>query len=115
MPDAVVQNFADRLQGHMRRMYGTDPDNADYTSIISDRHYARLEGLLADAAAKGARLMQAAKPGDPAWKSKRKFPPTIVLGATPEMAIMQEEIFGPLLPVVGYKEAGEPVCLDQRP
>ena len=59
VPDAEVQNFADRLQGHMQRMYGTDPDNADYTSIISDRHYARLEGLLADAAAKGARLMQA--------------------------------------------------------
>ncbi len=110
VPDPVVQDFADRLQGHMQRMFGTDPDNADYTSIISDRHYARLEGLLADAAAKGARLMQAAKPGDPAWKSKRKFPPTLVLGATPEMAIMREEIFGPLLPVVGYKEAGEPVC-----
>lgn len=110
VPDAEVQNFADRLQGHMQHMYGTDPDNADYTSIISDRHYARLERLLADAAAKGARLMQAAKPGDPAWKSKRKFPPTLVLGATPDMAIMQEEIFGPLLPVVGYKEAGEPVA-----
>jgi coniferyl-aldehyde dehydrogenase len=110
VPDAEVQNFADRLQGHMQRMYGTDPDNADYTSIISDRHYARLEGLLSDAAAKGARLMQAAKPGDSAWKSRRKFPPTLVLGATPDMAIMQEEIFGPLLPVVGYKEAGEPVA-----
>ena len=110
VPDAEVQDFADRLQGHMQHMYGTDPGNADYTSIISDRHYARLEGLLADAAAKGARLMQAAKPGDPAWKSRRKFPPTIVLGATPDMAIMQEEIFGPLLPVVGYKQAGEPVA-----
>jgi coniferyl-aldehyde dehydrogenase len=93
----------------MQRMFGTDPDNADYTSIISEQHYARLEGLLADAVAKGARLLQAARPGDPAWKSKRKFPPTLVLGATPEMAIMQEEIFGPLLPVVGYREAGEPV------
>ena len=109
VPDPVVQDFADRLQGHMQRMFGTDPDNADYTSIISEQHYARLEGLLADAVAKGARLLQAARPGDPAWKSKRKFPPTLVLGATPEMAIMQEEIFGPLLPVVGYREAGEPV------
>ena len=54
--------------------------------------------------------MQPAKPDDPAWKSRRKFPPTIVLGATPDMTIMQEEIFGPLLPVVGYKEAGEPVA-----
>ena len=50
---------------------------------------------MADAAAKGARIMQAATSGDPAWKRMRKFPPTIIVGATPEMAVMQEEIFGP--------------------
>jgi coniferyl-aldehyde dehydrogenase len=110
VPEAQVQDFADRVQAHMQTMFGTDPGNADYTSIVSDRHYARLEALVADAAAEGARIMQAAKPDDPAWKSKRKFPPTIVIGATPDMTIMQEEIFGPLLPVVGYKDAGEPVA-----
>lgn len=114
VPEAKVQDFADRLQGHMRKMYGTDPGNADYTSIVSDRHYARLEGLVADAAAKGARIMQAAKSDDPAWKSKRKFPPTILVGATPDMAIMQEEIFGPLLPIIGYRDAAEPVSYINR-
>ena len=114
MPEGQVQDFADRLQGHMRRMFGTDPDNNDYTSIISDRHYARLEGLVADAAAKGARIMQAARPDDPAWKSKRKFPPTIVVGATPDMTIMQEEIFGPLLPIIGYRDAAEPIAYINR-
>ena len=109
VPEASVQDFADRVQNHMRRMYGTDPDNSDYTSIVSERHYARLEGLVADAAAKGAQVLQPAKPDDPAWKSKRKFPPTIVVGATPGMTIMQEEIFGPVLPIVGYKDAAEPV------
>jgi coniferyl-aldehyde dehydrogenase len=109
VPEASLQDFADRVHGGMRRMFGTDPGNKDYTSIISDRHYARLEGLVADAAVKGARILQAAKPDDPAWKSKRKFPPTILLGATPEMTIMQEEIFGPLLPVVGYQDAHEPI------
>jgi coniferyl-aldehyde dehydrogenase len=114
VPEASVQDFAERVQASMRRMFGTDPGNKDYTSIISDRHYARLEGLLADAAAKGARILQAAQPDDPAWKSTRKFPPTIVLGATPDMTIMQEEIFGPLLPVVGYRDAGEPVSYINR-
>jgi coniferyl-aldehyde dehydrogenase len=114
VPEASVQDFADRLQAHMRTMFGTDPDNADYTSIVSDRHYARLEGLVADAAAKGAGIMQPAKPDDPAWKSQRKFPPTIVVGATPDMAIMQEEIFGPLLPVMGYRDAAEPVAYINR-
>src|ERR1700720_3504544 len=109
VPEASVQDFAERVQGSMRRMFGTDPDNKDYTSIVSDRHYARLEGLVADAAARGATILQAAKPDDPAWKSKRKFPPTIVVGATPEMTIMQEEIFGPLLPIMGYRDATEPI------
>jgi coniferyl-aldehyde dehydrogenase len=110
VPESSVQDFADKVQSRMRRMFGTDPDNKDYTSIISDRHYARLENLVADAAAKGARIMQAAKPDDAAWKPKRKFPPTVVVGATPDMAIMQEEIFGPLLPVIGYRDASEPVA-----
>jgi coniferyl-aldehyde dehydrogenase len=110
VPQASVQDFAERVQANMRTMFGTDPGNKDYTSVVSDRHYARLEALVADAAAKGARIMQAAKSDDPAWKSKRKFPPTIVVGATPDMTIMQEEIFGPLLPVMGYKDTGEPVA-----
>jgi coniferyl-aldehyde dehydrogenase len=110
VPEGQVQDFAARVQGHMRRMFGTDPGNKDYTSVVSDRHYARLEALVADAAAKGATLMQPAKPDDPAWKSKRKFPPTVVVGATPDMTIMQEEIFGPLLPIMGYTDAGEPIA-----
>jgi coniferyl-aldehyde dehydrogenase len=110
VPENSVQDFADRLQAEMRKMFGTDPDNKDYTSVVSDRHYARLEGLVADAAAKGARIMQPAKPDDPAWKSKRKFPPTILVGVTPDMTILQEEIFGPLLPILGYRDAGEPIA-----
>jgi coniferyl-aldehyde dehydrogenase len=105
-----VQDFAERVHANMLTMFGTDPDNKDYSSIISDRHYQRLEGLVADAAARGARILQTAKPGDPAWKSKRKFPPAIIVGATPDMTIMKEEIFGPLLPIMGYRDAGEPVA-----
>ncbi len=43
VPRERVQDFADKVEASMRRMFGTDPDNDDYTSIISDRHYARLE------------------------------------------------------------------------
>ena len=114
VPQGQVQDFADRVQANMLTMFGTDPDNKDYTSIVSDRHYQRLESLVADATAKGAEVMQAAKPGDPTWKSKRKFPPTIVVGATADMTIMQEEIFGPLLPIMGYRDAGEPVAYINR-
>jgi coniferyl-aldehyde dehydrogenase len=114
VPDASVHDFADKLQTHMRRMYGTDPDNRDYTSIISEKHYTRLEGLVADAAAQGAKVLQLARPDDPAWKSKRKFPPTVIVGATSGMAIMKEEIFGPVLPILGYQDAAEPVSWINR-
>jgi len=94
----------------MRRMFGTEPNNRDYTSVITDRHYARLEELLADAADKGAKLLQPAKPDDPNWKARRKFPPTIVIGVTPDMKLMHEEIFGPVLPLLAYRETAEPLA-----
>ena len=110
VPEESVQAFAEKVRTHMRRMFGTEPGNKDYTSVISDRHYARLESLVADAAAKGAKILQWAKPDDPNWKARRKFPPTLVVGTTPEMGLMQEEIFGPVLPVMGYRDEKEPIA-----
>ena len=108
-PQDKVEELAIKIRDAMVGMYGTDPANADYTSIISDHHYARLGALIDDAAAGGARLLQPSPAADAAWKSKRKFPPTIVLGATPSMKIMQEEIFGPLLPITGYDDTVETI------
>lgn len=104
-PDYVLiahdsaDEFVAKANSAVARMFGTSPDNKDYTSIISDKHYARLENLVQDAAARGGKIVQPAKPDDPAWKAKRKFPPTFVNGATTDMKVMQEEIFGPILPV----------------
>lgn len=114
VPEEQVAAFAEKLRAHMRQMFGADPANKDYTSVISDRHYARLEALVADAAAKGAHILQPASADDPNWKSRRKFPPTVVVDATPDMTVMQEEIFGPILPVIGYKDAKEPVAFINR-
>lgn len=100
VPEGALQAFAEKVRAQMRRMFGTDPANRDYTSIISDRHYARLEALVADAVQRGAKILQPAKADDPNWKAHRKFPPTLILGATEDMAAMQEEIFGPVLPVL---------------
>lgn len=110
VPEVSLQAFAEKVRAQMRRMFGTDPANKDYTSIISDRHYARLEGLVADAAQRGAKILQPAKPDDPNWKAHRKFPPTLIVGASEAMAAMQEEIFGPVLPVLGYREPAEAIA-----
>ncbi|MGJ4930439.1 coniferyl aldehyde dehydrogenase [Bradyrhizobium sp. HKCCYLS2038] len=109
VPEPQRDAFAGKLHRRMVEMFGTNPANNDYTSIISERHYARLEGLLRDAIARGAKPLSTTSPEDPAWKKLRKFPPTVVVGATPDMAIMQEEIFGPLLPVMTYHNADEPI------
>jgi coniferyl-aldehyde dehydrogenase len=106
----AMQAFAEKVRAQMRRMFGTAPGNADYTAIISDRHFARLEALVADAAGRGAKILQPAKPDDPNWKAHRKFPPTLILGATGDMAVMQEEIFGPLLPLVGVADPNEAIA-----
>lgn len=110
VPEGSLQAFAEKVRAQMRRMFGTDPANKDYTSIISDRHYARLESLVADAASRGAKVLQPAKPDDPNWKAHRKFPPTLIVGASEAMAAMQEEIFGPVLPVLGYRAPAEAIA-----
>ncbi|MGH6760245.1 MAG: coniferyl aldehyde dehydrogenase [Phyllobacterium sp.] len=101
--------FADRLRQSIGRLYGSDPANPDYSSIITERHYERLEGLVSEASAQGARVIQIASPADPAWKSRRKFPPTLVLGAAPSMKVMQEEIFGPVLPVMACESGADAI------
>jgi coniferyl-aldehyde dehydrogenase len=110
LPAQKVEDFAGKVWDAMQRMFGSDPGNDDYSSIVAERHYARLEGLLADAVAQGAKVLQAASPADPTWKSQRKFPPTVLTGVTAEMKIMQEEIFGPLLPILGCADAAEPIA-----
>jgi coniferyl-aldehyde dehydrogenase len=110
VPERSLQAFAEKVRAQMRRMFGTDPANKDYTSIISDRHYARLEALVADAAQRGAKILQPAKADDPNWTAHRKFPPTLIAGANEEMAVMREEIFGPVLPVLGYREPAEAIA-----
>src|SRR3954464_8125161 len=110
VPERSLQAFAEKVRAQMRRMFGTDPANKDYTSVISDRHYARLENLVADAARRGAKILQPAKADDPNWKAHRKFPPTLIAGATEAMTVMQEEIFGPVLPVLGYRDPADAIA-----
>src|SRR5205814_728790 len=90
VPSNSVSDFATRLRAAIERMYGTSPSNKDYTSIISEKHYARLQGLVDDARAQGGTVIQSGDSADGGWKSARKFPPTVVTGATPQMKMMQE-------------------------
>ncbi|HEV6963883.1 coniferyl aldehyde dehydrogenase [Roseateles sp.] len=98
VPREMVEPLSQAILGEMRRMYPRIAGNADYTSIATPRHLARLQGLIADAAARGARVLRShdEQPDD------RRLVPALLLDVTAQMSVMQEEIFGPLLPVVGY-------------
>jgi coniferyl-aldehyde dehydrogenase len=91
------------LKAAAARMYPTLLANPDYTSLVSDRHVARLTEWLEDARAKGARI-EVVNPAneDFAGSNSRKMPLHIVRDATDDMLVMQEEIFGPVLPIHRY-------------
>ncbi|MCO8162044.1 coniferyl aldehyde dehydrogenase [Pseudomonas sp. 21LCFQ010] len=110
MPEAAAQAFVDAAKGFMASSFATLQDNPDYTAIISPRHYQRLVGLLDDAVSKGATVVSLAPHGELAYDpDTRKIAPHLVLGATDDMAIMQEEIFGPLLPIKAVQDVNEAI------
>ncbi|MEI7375104.1 coniferyl aldehyde dehydrogenase [Dickeya chrysanthemi] len=95
-----VDAFVHASKTFMTQAFPTLQHNPDYTAIITSRHYERLVGLLTDAASKGATLLSLAPQGEPDFDAaSRKIAPHLVLNVTDDMQIMQEEIFGPLLPI----------------
>jgi coniferyl-aldehyde dehydrogenase len=89
--------------------------NPDYTSVVNDRHFQRLTGLLDDARAKGATI-EAINPANEDFgaSNARKMPLHILTNVTDDMAVMQEEIFGPLLPVRRYDGIGDAIAQVNR-
>jgi coniferyl-aldehyde dehydrogenase len=94
--DALVE----ALVAKVRQMYPTLAANPDYTSIVSEHHLRRLQRHVSDATARGARAVEV-NPGQESLEgAAHKMAPVVLRGVTDEMTVMQEEIFGPVLPVV---------------
>jgi coniferyl-aldehyde dehydrogenase len=110
VPEEVEEGAIAAVQLGVHEMYPTLLNNDDYASVVSDRHFDRLQGLVSDARAKGAEVIEV-NPGeeDFANSNTRKMPLTILRNVTDDMAAMQEEIFGPVLPVKTYKAIGEAI------
>ena len=102
VPRARTEEFAGAMTRAIGKLYPTLAGNRDYTSIVNERHYARLVTLLADAKSRGARIVLVNPAGEALNPSARKLPPALIHDASDEMAVMRNEIFGPLLPVVAY-------------
>ncbi|WEW99606.1 coniferyl aldehyde dehydrogenase [Pseudomonas nitroreducens] len=98
VPQNRVDEFVESYRQVVQGFFPTLENNPDYTAIINERQLSRLNGYLADAQARGATVI----PLFPQAQGRR-LPQALVLNVTDEMKIMQEEIFGPLLPVIPYQ------------
>jgi coniferyl-aldehyde dehydrogenase len=120
-PDYVLitperrDNFVEALRNHIAHSYPGLRDSADYSSIVNARQYARLTALVDEARARGATIITL--PDDRAHDaSRRVFAPTLVLDAPEDSRVMQEEIFGPILPIVSVKDVDAAIAyINARP
>jgi coniferyl-aldehyde dehydrogenase len=116
-PKERLDEFVNSAQSATAKMFPTIKDNPDYTAMIAQRHYDRVQELISDARAKGAEIVEINPANeDFSQQEHRKIPPTLVLNANDEMRVMQEEIFGPVLPVRTYTAIEETIAeINARP
>ena len=110
VPRGKADAFAAAVAEAFKRLVPQVGGNAEYTSIITERHAARLRDLLADAQAKGATLLPCGADAG----SGRQLPLTVVTHVNDGMRLMQEEIFGPILPVLEYERLDDAMALVRR-
>jgi coniferyl-aldehyde dehydrogenase len=110
VPEGKVDDFVEEAIQSVSTMFPTLKDNEDYTSVVNQRHYDRLQSYLDDAREKGAKIVEI-NPNNEDFSQQphHKIPPTIVVNPTEDMKVMQEEIFGPILPVKSYKAVDDAI------
>ena len=108
VPQARRDAFVKAFKAEVARMYPTMRDNPQYTSIVNDLQYRRVRSYLDDARARGVTMIEI-NPADEDFggQAARKIPVTLLLDPPDDSLVMQNEIFGPLLPVKTYQTIDE--------
>ena len=112
LPEHKLEAFVEAAQRILAKRY-PDLRNGQFTTVIDDSSYQRLTATMEDAVSKGARLVNLI-PGHDPDPASRLLPPHLVLDVTDDMVIMQEEIFGPLLPVRTYRNLDDVLAYIKR-
>ncbi|HEX8793578.1 MAG TPA: coniferyl aldehyde dehydrogenase [Polyangiaceae bacterium] len=112
VPAGMRDQFVDAFKAAVAKMYPSLEKNPDYTSIVNDKHRARVQSYVQDAKTRGARVVEVNPAGESfeGGGATRKLAPSLVLDPTDEMLVMQEEIFGPVLPVITYQSLDEAIA-----
>lgn len=109
VPNALVNRFVEACGAATRSFYPVLGTNPQYTSIVSERQYRRLAALVEDAMNLGASVHRLHH--EPPDAARRRFQPLALTDVTDSMRVMQEEIFGPVLPVIGYEGIDAAIAL----
>ena len=114
VPEALVEPFIGACREAATAYYPSLVDNPQYTSIVNDRQFARLQSYLEDARSQGA-VIHALHP-EQTEPGRRRFSPVALTGASDAMRVMQDEIFGPILPIVPYRALDDAIgYINARP
>ncbi len=110
VPKENVGEFVESTQRSVKKMFASLIENDDYTSIVNQRHFDRLNDYVEDAKQKGARVVEI-NPANEDFRQQphHKIAPTLILDANDSMKVMQDEIFGPVMPVQTYDDVSEAV------
>ena len=104
--ESIKGEFLTEMVASVDKQYGLGndaKDNNDYCQIVNDSHYQRIRRLLTDAQAQGGKLITGGQTDD----AGRFIAPTLIEGMSGSSAIMNEEIFGPLLPIITFTDLDE--------
>ncbi|MNQ79839.1 Coniferyl aldehyde dehydrogenase [compost metagenome] len=111
VPEEKLAEFVAVAKATVAKLFPTLKDNPDYTSVVNARHYERLQGYLAEARAAGVELIELNPAGeDFAGQAHHKIVPTLLNNPGDELKVMQDELFGPLLPIKPYSDIQEVVA-----
>lgn len=106
VPRAQLPAFAEACARVAREMYPEGLQGPDFCSIIDTRHYVRLGAMLEQARSAGVRVLPLFE-GEQAQDTRHRLAPALLLDPPPTLLAMQQEIFGPLLPLLGYDTTDE--------
>jgi acyl-CoA reductase-like NAD-dependent aldehyde dehydrogenase len=109
VPSAKLNEFVGSCLGIIAKRFSRPFSNADYTHMISERAWQRMHDLVNNAQSNGAQVIQPRTENENSGTPSRVFAPTLVVEAKSSMRVMQEEIFGPILPIVTYSSLDDAI------
>jgi aldehyde dehydrogenase (NAD+) len=106
--ESVKDALVEEMKENIKKLYGQDntttiEESPDYTRVVNQRHFSRIKGLLEDAVEKGAKVLD----GGEMNADDNFIAPTLITEVDDNMAVMSEEIFGPILPIISFKSLKE--------